>query len=85
MTVLCVPSVLTLVRGQVQLDGSGSDSPNVDGLPSSLTVSLMGDATTVLSKAQCAGCMVARLVKCDDSTPTAGTSSGESSSSSSLL
>ena len=34
--------MLTLVQGQVKLDGSGSDSPNMDGLPSSLSVSLMG-------------------------------------------
>lgn len=53
----------------VRLDGNASDSPNVDGLPSSLTVSLMGDASTVLSKAACSACMIARLVKCDGVPP----------------
>jgi hypothetical protein len=61
----------------VQLDGADNDSPNVHGLPTAIVVSLLGDASTVLSKASCSGCMIARLVKCDDSTPAGGTTSGE--------
>ena len=35
-------SIKNSLSGQVRLDGNASDTPNVDGLPSTLTVSLMG-------------------------------------------
>jgi len=61
----------------VRLDGEASDTPDADGLPTTLTVSLLDSAGAVLTSASClTNCVAARLVKCDDSTPTGGTTNG---------
>jgi hypothetical protein len=60
----------------VRLEGNPSDTPDVDGLPSVIKVALLDSDGSVLSSANCLNCMGARLVKCDDSTPTSGTTDG---------
>ncbi len=60
----------------VRLDGNPSDLPDVDGLPAVLKVALLNTEGSVLLNANCKGCMSVRLVKCDSSTPTSGTTDG---------
>jgi len=64
-----------------RLDGAPAtypvvDAPNTDGLPSSINVVLLDGNGDTLSSTNCTGCFFARLVKCDDSTPTNGTTTG---------
>jgi len=64
-----------------RLDGSPAtyptvDAPNTDGLPSAINVILLDADGSTLSSTNCTKCFYARLVKCDDSTPTNGTTTG---------
>mmetsp|Transcript_66378 Transcript_66378/g.163543 ORF Transcript_66378/g.163543 Transcript_66378/m.163543 type:complete len:3114 (+) Transcript_66378:219-9560(+) len=63
----------------VRLDGMSSNTPDVDGLPAQLTVSLLDSDGATLAHSQClTNCFAARLVKCDNSVPTNGTIDGTS-------
>ncbi len=60
----------------VRLEGDFSDIPDVDGLPAVIKVALLDSDGEVLTSANCKNCMGVRLVKCDASTPTSGTTDG---------
>ncbi|EKX53221.1 hypothetical protein GUITHDRAFT_132974 [Guillardia theta CCMP2712] len=53
----------------VKLDGTSNDTFNVNGLPSSLHVSLLDSEDQTIQHASCSACVIARLMKCDNSTP----------------
>eukprot|EP00960_Hanusia_phi_P028445 747415-Hanusia_phi.AAC.12 len=53
----------------VKLDGGSNDNFNVDGLPSSLHVTLLDANDEVIEHSSCSKCVIARLMKCDNSTP----------------
>jgi len=56
----------------VKVDGTPSDTLDSDGFHTAIQVKLVDPATTgVATLAACTGCMVARLVKCDDNVPVA--------------
>ena len=68
----------------IKLDGEAgtyptADAPDTDGLPSTMHVLLLDAAGGVLTSTNCSKCFEARLVKCDDSTPTSGTTDGSTS------
>eukprot|EP00282_Hemiselmis_andersenii_P043017 CAMPEP_0172065008 /NCGR_PEP_ID=MMETSP1043-20130122/10412_1 /TAXON_ID=464988 /ORGANISM="Hemiselmis andersenii, Strain CCMP441" /LENGTH=1219 /DNA_ID=CAMNT_0012725099 /DNA_START=257 /DNA_END=3912 /DNA_ORIENTATION=+ len=56
----------------VRVDGTPSDTLDSDGFHTAIQVKLVDPATTgVATLAACTGCMIARLVKCDDNIPVA--------------
>eukprot|EP00960_Hanusia_phi_P036908 752594-Hanusia_phi.AAC.6 len=59
-----VPSV-------VHLDGANNDTANVAGLPSIINVNLTDASGATLSGSNCDSCMLVRLYKCQDSSPSA--------------
>ena len=59
-----VPSV-------VHLDGANNDTANVAGFPGIINVNLTDSSGTTLTGSNCDSCMLVRLFKCQDSSPSA--------------